>query len=141
MSEIGKRIFYELDSGYPIITVPEMRGVFESRTVDEDIHMYAILRDRDRQSFGLLELEYGQYAQDFYESNSNYRVNPETKELDFSYPDPNESEPTEPIYQTPLSEQVKALEVKNVELETKIATSDRENKNALFEIYNLLGGE
>ncbi|AJS57785.1 phage terminase small subunit-related protein [Paenibacillus sp. IHBB 10380] len=26
-------------------------------------------------------------------------------------------------------------------LETKIASSDRENKNAIFEIYNLLGGE
>jgi len=42
----------------------------------------------------VLEPEYGQYAQDFAESNG-YRVNPETKKLEFSYPD-SEQPPEEP---------------------------------------------
>lgn len=110
---IGSKIYYELPSGNPILKTFEYAGVVVSSTVDEDIASHKLLSERNRDSFDVIELEYGQYAQDFAECNG-YRVNPETKELEFSYPDPNEPEQP-PVYQKPLSEQIKTLELQQLQ--------------------------
>lgn len=111
--KIGRRIFYEKETGNVILEVGEREGFVTPTTVEQDIEMYKVLSERNRDTFDYIELEYGQYAQDFAESNG-YRVNPETKELEFSYPDPNEPE-AEPVYQKPLTVEVK---------ETKQAVAD-----------------
>ncbi|MNF04023.1 hypothetical protein D3C80_2034490 [compost metagenome] len=61
------------------------------------------------ESVGLLELEYRQHAQDFL-SATGYRVNLETKELEFSYNPINVDDPAEPVYQRPLTEQIASLQ-------------------------------
>lgn len=108
MNQLGRRIYYNLATGNIIIDTGERQGSVVPTTFEQDIQTYKALSERNRGTFDVVELVYGQYAQDFAESNG-YRVNPDTKELEFSYPDPNEPE-AEPVYQKPLSEHVNELE-------------------------------
>lgn len=106
--EIGRRIYFCKLTGNVLVTTGEYKGVVVPTTIEQDIQMYKELSERNPESFDVIELEFGQYAQDFAECNG-YRVNPETKEIEFSYPDPDDPEPQEPVYQKPLSEEVKVL--------------------------------
>lgn len=125
--EIGRKIYYDKSNGNVIFDSGESVGAVTPLTVEQDILTYTALSERNRDSFDVLELEYGQYAQDFAEC-SGYRVNPQTKELEFSYPDPNEPE-APPVYEKPLSEQLKELKAEN------LATM-----GAVAEVYELLLG-
>ena len=120
MVQIGRKIYYDLTTGNVILDTGEFQGYVVPTTVEQDIQAYKSLSERNRETFDTIELEYGQYAQDFAESNG-CRVNPETKELEFSYPDPNEEEPQEPVYQKPLSEQIKEQEQAIGELTTLVS--------------------
>ncbi len=106
--KIGRRIYYDISTGNAILDTGERRGYVTPSTMEKDIVVYNELSERNRETFDYVELEYGQYTQDFAECNG-FRVNPETKEIEFSYPDPNEEEPQEPVYQKPLSEEVSQL--------------------------------
>ena len=106
---IGRKIYYDKSTGNVILDTGEMMGAVIETTVDQDFETYQALKERVRDTVGVIQLEFGQYAQDFAECNG-YRVNPETLELEFSYPDPNATEPQELVYQKPLTEQVKELE-------------------------------
>lgn len=99
-----RRIYYDTLTGGVIVTTVGVGKHSGVRSVDEDVQTFRPLSERNRDSFDVLELEYRQYAQDFAECNG-YRVNPETKELEFSYPDPNEPEQP-PVYRPPLSGQI-----------------------------------
>lgn len=103
-TKLGRKLFFDITSGNIITDTGERQGSVVSTTIEQDILTFNALSERNRDTFDVLELEYGQYAQDFTESNG-YRVNPETKTLEFSYPDPNEPE-VEPVYQKPLSEKI-----------------------------------
>lgn len=109
MVKQGSRVYYDLETGETLVITGDREGDIKILTVDDDIKRFKKLTERNRETFDYIELEYGQYAQDFAESNG-CRVNPETKELEFSYPDPNEKEPEEPVYRKPLSEQAKEQE-------------------------------
>lgn len=124
----GRKIYYDITTGEKIIETGERFGSVIQKTVEQDIDTFTSLSERNRDSFDVLELEYGQYAQDFAECNG-YRVNPQTKELEFSYPDPNEPEQP-PVFQEPLSTQVE-----------KLKQEDLNNKEAIAELYMLsMGG-
>lgn len=110
-NQIGRRIYFDKISGEIILNVHERIGFVIPTTIEQDIQTYKSLSERNRETFDYIELEYGQYAQDFAESNG-YRVNPETKELEFSYPDSNEPEEP-PEYRPPLSEEVEGLKQEN----------------------------
>ncbi|MBD7908273.1 hypothetical protein [Sporosarcina gallistercoris] len=101
---IVRRIFYDKITGNILLDTGERRGLVKTTTIEEDIANYVVLSERIRATFGAIELSCGQYAQDFTESNG-YRVNPETKQIEFSYPDPNEPEVEQPNL-SPLSESV-----------------------------------
>ncbi|WP_338134845.1 hypothetical protein [Paenibacillus alvei] len=73
-----------------------------------------------RESFDYIELEYEQNAKDFAACNG-YRINPSTKQLEFSYPDPNQPEPEKPTYRPPLSEEVERTKARVADLELTIA--------------------
>ncbi|MCG7407685.1 hypothetical protein MH117_09640 [Paenibacillus sp. ACRRX] len=91
----------------------------EVPSVDLDIERYKPLSERNRITFDVIELEPDQYAQDFAEC-VGYRVNPVTKKLEFSYPDPNQPKP-EPVYRKPLSEEVAQTKARVSDLELTIA--------------------
>jgi Domain of unknown function (DUF4376) len=111
----NKRRFYYDSNGYIFFET----NVYGETSVDEEIASFKVLSERNRETFDVLEIPYGQYAQDFAECNG-YRVNPETLELEFSYPDPNNPEAPQ-VFQKPLSEQVK-------EIESKLKTADEKYK-------------
>lgn len=121
MKQIGRKIYFDKETGNILVDLGEKQGFVIETTVEQDIQNYTVLSERNRDTFDYIELEYGQYSQDFMESNG-YRINPETKELEFSYPDPNEEEPQEPVYQEPLSEEVKELKVRQDSTEDALLT-------------------
>lgn len=111
MLYIGRKIFYELETGNIIVNTGERQGFVTPTTIEQDINSFASLSEPNRETFDYIELEYGQYAQDFAES-TGYRVNPETRELEFSYPDPNEPEAPQE-FRPPLSMEVEELKQEN----------------------------
>lgn len=119
---IGRRIYFDISTGNGLVDTGERRGSVRPTIVEQDIAAYSALSERNRDTFDYIELEFGQYGQDFMESNG-YRVNPETKTLEFSYPDPNEPEVEQP-YQAPLSEEVIALKATNEDLSNYVLEMD-----------------
>ena len=118
--QIGRRIYYDKATGNIILDKGEMVGAVIETTIDQDFETYQALKERVRDTVGVIQLEYGQYAQDFAECNG-YRVNPETKQLEFSYPDPNDPEPQESVYQKPLTEELEETKQAIAELTLLIA--------------------
>src|SRR5690625_5024842 len=131
--KIGRRIYYDLGTGNVLVNTGERQGFVKKTTPEQDIENYKALSERNRDTFDYIELEYGQYSRDFAECDG-YRVNPETKELEFSYPDPNEDEPQEPEYQEPLSVQVENLKQKS-------EMQDSTMEEILFNIIPKMGGQ
>jgi hypothetical protein len=103
---IGRKVYYELSNGNVVLDTGEREGFVTYTTVDEDFQTYNQLKERVRESVGVIELEYGELSEDFAQC-SGYRINLETTAIEFSYDPPNTPEPT---YQRPLTEQVKELE-------------------------------
>lgn len=117
--EIGKRIFFDKVTGEVILEIQPQNGIIAS--VERNIEQFKVLSERNRDTFDVLDLPYGAYAEDFAQCNG-YRVNPETLELEFSYPDPNATEPQESVYQKPLTEQLKETQQAVAELTLLLAT-------------------
>lgn len=97
MNKIGRKIYYDKTTGNVIPDTGEMIGAVVETTADQDFETYRALKERVRDTVGVIQLEFGQYAEDFAQCNG-YRVNPETLELEFSYPDPNATESQELVY-------------------------------------------
>lgn len=105
MNYVGYKIYFDKTSGEPIQKTPQKEGVWARQSTEgEDLTAYKTLSERNRETFEVLELPYGAYAQDFAIC-TGYRVNPETKELEFIYPDENEPDVEQPYIQ-PLSEAI-----------------------------------
>lgn len=104
MSTIGRKIYYDKATGNVLVNSGERTGFVRVTTVEEDMAAYKVLAERVPETVGLLEFEYGAYAQDF-EACNGYRVNIETGKLEFSYPDPEQPEPVIE-YRKPLSEEI-----------------------------------
>ncbi|KQC46933.1 hypothetical protein AP057_08885 [Geobacillus sp. Sah69] len=118
---IGRRLYFDKNTGQIIVDTGEYKSFGTKPTVEEDIETYIELSKRNRDSFDYIDLEYGQYEEDF-RICSAYRINPETKQLEFSYPDPNATEPQEPVYQKPLTEQLKETQQAVAELTLLLST-------------------
>jgi hypothetical protein len=125
--EIGKRIYYELSTGNVIQDTGERSGSVVETTREQDFIAYAKLVERVPETVGVIELEYGEYAQDFAECNG-YRVDVsgETPLLLFSYPDPNEPE-APPVYRKPLS-----VELAEVKTELDLVKADSADTTAII---------
>ncbi|KGE20689.1 hypothetical protein [Paenibacillus wynnii] len=105
--QIGRKIYFDKGTGVVIQITSERAGSIVEFTEDQDFEMYARLAERVKETVDVIALEYGDYAQDFIEGRLT-GVNPTTKELLFSYPDPQApGEVTPP--QPALSVEVAAL--------------------------------
>ncbi|MFE4713972.1 hypothetical protein ACFRAM_24315 [Paenibacillus sp. NPDC056722] len=115
--EIGRKIYYEKDTGNFIVDTGERSGDVVKTTWEQDFKTYKALAERVEKTVGVIELKYGAYKQDFMECSS-YRVNIKTKDLEFSYPDPSSDleHPQEPMYQRPLTDRIAAIESENLSL-------------------------
>ncbi|QOY37986.1 hypothetical protein AWH56_010705 [Anaerobacillus isosaccharinicus] len=124
MRQVGRKIYYEKETGNVILDTGERMGSAIPTTVEQDFNTFVEIKNRVPETIDVIELPYGMYADDFRISNG-YRVNVETKEIEFSYPDPNELE-REPVYQKPLSLQVDELKRENTLLKAQnIALVDK----------------
>lgn len=107
--QVGRRIYTDKKTGLLILDTGECYGDVLETTIEQDFEVYKSLNKRVPETVEIIKLEYGAYAQDFREGWLA-GVNPETKELLFSYPEPNQPrEPSAPVLQKPLSEQIAML--------------------------------
>jgi hypothetical protein len=106
--QIGRRIYYELSTGNVIQDTGERSGSVTETTSEQDFAAYVSLAERVPGTVGVIQLAYGQNAQDFAQC-LGYTVDISgTPTLVFSYPDPNS--PTDPpVYVKPLSEEISNL--------------------------------
>lgn len=116
--DIGRKVYYEKTTGNIILITSEMSGDVIPSTREQDFNSYGALSGRDPETVGLIELEYGQYAEEFTKA-AGYRVNPDSRSLEFSYPDANSPEEP-PVYQAPLTEQVAQLQAETAALNLAI---------------------
>lgn len=118
--EIGRKIYFDKATGNVIQDTGERSGDVVETTQEQDFATFKALSERVPDKVGLLQLEYGEFAQDFMEC-SGYRVDISGDEpaLQFSYLDGTE-EPEEPAFQTPLSEQVNTLKTATAEQQQTI---------------------
>lgn len=118
LTKIGRKLYYDIFTGEILVDTGEKEGYAIEKTFEQDVSTYKILSERDLETFDMIKLSFGQYLQDFAEC-SGYRINIETKEIEFSYPDSNEPE-TPPVYQKPLSIEVEELKVAQAATDTTL---------------------
>lgn len=127
-AKLGRKLYFDKVTGDVIVDTGEKQGFVRQTTLEEDFSIYKVLQERVQETVGVIKLEYGQYLRDFMDCNG-YRVNPETLEIEFSYPDPSiPVEDQEIIFQKPLSEEVEELK-----------TRQDSTENALLDLL-LMGG-
>ena len=95
IKQIGTKIYYCVLTGNVIKIIGDMQGYVKETSFDEEIEIYTELKERDKDSIGLLTFEYGEYPK-LSKGSTGVMVNLETKELIFSY----EELPAEPIEPT-----------------------------------------
>lgn len=113
------RAYYDKLTGNGIEWYALIRG-YRIPTFEEDYQSLKELSKRNTDTIGYIDFENGEYYQDFVQSNGCFRVDPQTLELEFSYP--NATEPQEPVYQKPLTEQLKETQQAVAELTLLLAT-------------------
>lgn len=129
MIQIGAKIYYDKSTGAVIQEVGERSGkipgdVIET-TSEQDFASYVALAERVPDTVGLIQLEYGAYEADYAAGGQITRIDLETMEPLFTYPDPTDPEtPQEP--RPALSKQVEALMQDNTLLKAQSkALADR----------------
>ena len=134
MPNIGQKIYYDRVTGEALQRTAEKQGAWARQsTYEEDITAFTALSERNRDTFDVIELAFGEYAQDFAECNG-YWVNPATKALEFSYPDPNQPE-APPVFVKPLTEQIAEKDVQIAEI--KLVVTQVSEDLAAFMDYQL----
>lgn len=117
---IGRKIYYDKATGNVIIDTGERSGDVVETTVEQDFEVYRALNERVPETVGVLQLEYGQYIEDFIASNGYcVDVSGDEPQIVFTYPDPENSQ--EPIFQPPLSAKFAALEAESVQTMLAVA--------------------
>ena len=120
MKQIGTKIYYCLLTGNVIKIMGDMQGHVKETTFDEDIEIYAELKERDKDAIGLLTFEYGEYPK-LSKNATGVMVDLETKELIFSY-DELPQEPIEPTEIEIMQNEIKALKEELTQIQTSIAS-------------------
>lgn len=119
-----KRLYYLISNGQVFFETRTDHIGVRTLSIEEELKTYRTLLEMNIDKIDVIEIGVNDYAQDFAESNG-YRVNPETKQLQFSYPDPNEPA-KEPEYIKPLSQEVDELKRENTLLKAQNkANADR----------------
>ena len=120
MKKIGTKVYYCLVTGNIIKTIGDMQGYVKETTFDEDIEIYAELKEREKDAIGLLTFEYGEYPK-LSKNATGVMVDLETKELIFSY-DELPQEPIEPTEIEIMQNEIKELKEELTQIQTSIAS-------------------
>lgn len=115
---LGKRIYYLKVDGRVIIDTGEAEGWVNQTTTEDDWRIYTELSKYNKSEVDYIELKWGEFKTEFAECTS-YRVNVETKKLEFDYtPVP---EPPDVPHTPTVHERLDALEKTNEEQDLLIS--------------------
>ena len=135
IKQIGTKIYYCLLTGNIVKIIGDMQGYVKETTFDEDIEIYTELKERDRDSIGLLQFNYGEYPK-LSQNASGVMVDLETKELIFSYeelPTP----PQEPTEVELMQEKISILEAENKTLKQELSITQDAINELIFNSLNI----
>lgn len=118
MMLLGRRIYFDSTTGQVLIDLGERKGDIKPTTIEQDILSYKVLSERNRESFDYIQLEYGEFNQDFLSSNS-YRINVDTRNIEFNYRNTNDDTLDIPVFQESLTEKISLLEKENILLKAQ----------------------
>ena len=119
MNKYGTKLYYCKLTGNLLILIGDIYGFGKPTTFDEDVTIYTTLKERDKESIGLLQFEYGEYPK-LSQNASGVMVDLETKELIFSYEELPQI-PQEPTEIEIMQEEIKALKEEISILKTSIS--------------------
>ena len=118
MKQIGTKIYYCQVSGNVIKMLGDVQGYVKETTFNEDIEIYTELKERDIESIGLLQFNYGEYPK-LSKNSTGVMVDLETKELIFSYEELPQI-PQEPTEIEVLVNKISILECENQALKEEL---------------------
>ena len=137
MKQIGTKIYYCLLTGNIIKIIGDMQGYVKETSFDEDYEIYTELKERDRNTIGLLQFNYGEYSK-LSQGSTGVMVDLETKELIFSYeelPTP----PQEPTWEEEMENKISILTEENEKLKQELALTQDAVNEILFMMMNMEG--
>ena len=113
MTNDKMRLYYD-NTGYVFFNVT----VAPNTTIEQDIRNFKVLSERNRDTFSMVEFPLDQFIRDM-EGSNGYRVNVETKELEFSPRDPNNPEAPQ-VFEKSLTQQVNELKIAQEDTNTML---------------------
>lgn len=157
------RIYYDKATGNVVQETGERSGDVIETTIEQDFLTYRALAERMPDTVGMIQLEYGDYAEDFQRGRLT-RIDLKTEDLLFTYPENPGQEPEPPKLsleakvlqlRTDLTARLEASEAETTALQLALAESNEAltaskaettaTQLALAEIYEqfvtLQGGE
>ena len=135
MKQIGTKIYYCLLTGNVIKIIGDMQGYVNETTFDKDYEIYTELKERDKDSIGLLTFNYGEYPK-LSQNSTGVMVDLETKELIFSYEELPQ-EPTEPTEIEIMQEKISILEAENETLKQELSITQDAVNELIFNSLNI----
>lgn len=118
IKQIGTKIYYCNITGNVIKIIGDMMGYVKETTFDEDYEIYSELKERNKDSIELLQIEYGEYPK-LSQGSTGVMVDLETKELIFSY-EKLPTLPQEPTEIEMIQEKISQLEKEMNRLQNSI---------------------
>ena len=135
IKQIGTKIYYCLLTGNIIKIIGDMQGYVKETTFNEDIEIYTELKERDKDTIGLLQFSYGEYPI-LSKGSTGVMVDLETKELIFSYeelPTP----PQEPTGIEIIQNKISILEAENETLKQELSITQDAVNELIFNSLNM----
>ena len=135
IKQIGTKIYYCLITGNVIKIIGDMQGYVKETNFDEDYEIYTELKERDKDSIGLLQFKYGEYPK-LSQGATGVMVDLETKELIFSYeelPTP----PQEPTEIEIMQDKISILEAENETLKQELSITQDAVNELIFNSLNI----
>ncbi|AYB39905.1 hypothetical protein [Brevibacillus laterosporus] len=80
MQTIGQKIYFDKVTGNILVDTGELAGAVRETTLEEDFQTYVVLSERVKTSIGCIQLEYGQFTDNFSKGYA-YHINAETNEI------------------------------------------------------------
>lgn len=80
--KIGRKIYYDKKTGDVLVDTGEREGSVTQTKLEDDILTYKTLSERNKDSFGVVMIEFGRDRERF--AKETYRVNPATERVEFT---------------------------------------------------------
>ncbi|PED82325.1 hypothetical protein CON65_12640 [Bacillus pseudomycoides] len=82
--QIGRKLYYDTVSGEILVDTGERQGYIVETTLEQDVATYTRLSERNSDTFDYVQLEYGQYHDEFMRA-THIKIDVATKQVVFDY--------------------------------------------------------